>query len=589
MTVNLVILAGNVIEYESYNAWVEAFFLLTMGMEICFALGYELLSFSELVNSSLQTRRRLCLVLYSLAIVDAVVYWASDEGNRYRAYMYLALIVMQNQGMYRSFVNFVKAVCNASKVIWLFFCAQAVISSLALVLLSGKYTTSNYYVDQQYKDYLRCFVTVYTFLSTGANYTDAVNPSLQLAAVLVYCLFFLFCTMVGMFFIFSLLIDMFCSGFLNSTPGSMNANRKFKLESATCCLIMWQRGGLQQAEGNAEPPVLDCAAFAELMLQVSRGNQSLQGHSGLGWIRALQRKLNNTTRHFLKQPDSGTELHTLALLLADVHYPSEYHAVHCALTAAGVSHLPDRPQLRQRSPDDGSPTTLDSIRGYICATAPGHSQIVVDKSEAEVLSDVPTEGSLAYRLHQIPHWYGLTGATDPEAPHTTAVAEMTQLVALHKWRFSMIYNYCCAEEGEEEVKEENQTIEAGCKVLDLDRMMKLVHCSNKLIDSKSLMIEVMIQQVGNELADVENAVSDQAECGRLGRVATGPEEIEVLRVDLEKEVRCLEQELLEERHAMESGLWAMFSEEVWERGSLCPLLHETLLCACWCGIAYHHM
>ena len=49
---------------------------------------------------------------------------------------------------------------------------------------------------------------MYIFLSTGANYTDAVDPALALSAVLVYACFFVFCTITGMFFIFSLLIDM---------------------------------------------------------------------------------------------------------------------------------------------------------------------------------------------------------------------------------------------------------------------------------------------------------------------------------------------------------------------------------------------
>lgn len=45
----------------------------------------------------------------------------------------------------------------------------------------------------------------------------------------MYAIFFAFCTMLGMFFIFSLLVEMFVSNFLTTAAGSISSDRRSEL------------------------------------------------------------------------------------------------------------------------------------------------------------------------------------------------------------------------------------------------------------------------------------------------------------------------------------------------------------------------
>jgi len=82
--------------------------------------------------------------------------------------------------MWHSVVNFAIAVGRASAVVFLFVSAVLITGSLSLVLLSGKYTSGDVYTDDQFRDYLQCCITMFIYLATGANYVEAVSPSLSL-------------------------------------------------------------------------------------------------------------------------------------------------------------------------------------------------------------------------------------------------------------------------------------------------------------------------------------------------------------------------------------------------------------------------
>ena len=151
-----------------------------------------------------------------MAVVDIIGYDLID-GFDVRTYVYLLQFVVHSDILWASIQAFGAAIYHARPVLYLFFSASLVVASMCVALLSGsgrtgdlrQYQTGDYYTDQQFEDFRRCFITMWVFLSTGANYVEMVTPSLTLdGGVFVYAVFFGCCTMVGMFFIFSLLVSL---------------------------------------------------------------------------------------------------------------------------------------------------------------------------------------------------------------------------------------------------------------------------------------------------------------------------------------------------------------------------------------------
>ena len=93
--------------------------------------------------------------VYLIAFGDFLYEVASDSHDKgdyvhIRVYMYLVMVLLQSEAMWRSFVQFFGAVVGAASVIWLFFCSLLIITSMGLVLLQGKFATDDYYTDQQF-------------------------------------------------------------------------------------------------------------------------------------------------------------------------------------------------------------------------------------------------------------------------------------------------------------------------------------------------------------------------------------------------------------------------------------------------------
>ena len=102
-------------------------------------------------------------------------------------------------------------------------------------------------------------------------------------------------------------------------------------------------------QSTEEPPELDASGFACMMMQITRGNQGrMQAH--YRWIRYIRRATNMLAKGYLEmcQGKPGLarfhqlELHTLALLTADLHYTKLYQRLRKVLWEVGVFHIPER-------------------------------------------------------------------------------------------------------------------------------------------------------------------------------------------------------------------------------------------------------
>ena len=86
----------------------------------------------------------------------------------------------------------------------------------------GQYTTGEFYLDSQWEDYWHSVDNTVIFLM-GGNYVDAAQPALQLHGA--YAFLFIVLALVGMFFVTSLLIQIFANAY-GSEAGSFTTERR---------------------------------------------------------------------------------------------------------------------------------------------------------------------------------------------------------------------------------------------------------------------------------------------------------------------------------------------------------------------------
>jgi len=157
---------------------------------------------------------------------------------------------------------------------------------------------------------------------------------------------------------------------------------------------------------------------------------------------------------------------------------------------------------------------------------------VRERSRSSLLLSVPSSpAQLHRRLRAIIAWYGID--------NVGKTALLTQLVALHRWRMVQVWQFVCATEE----KAEQNRLEAGSDVLELDRMIRLVTLSSQLAVDSALRLDALLMQVSQEIADVEEAIANgdsDFTCDRLDRIAEGEVEIQKLLEDLEAEQLSIE-------------------------------------------------
>ena len=143
---------------------------------------------------------------------------------------------------------------------------------------------------------------------------------------------------------------------------------------------------------------------------------------------------------------------------------------------------------------------------------------------------------------------------------------LTQLLALHKWRLSAIYEHVmgkvlpveiCSDDGEvsasgDYARDCGNVPTGGESTLKLERMMNLATLSVKLIGDSSLRYYALLAQIKTEIEACDSAINNnklEHTCIRINRTATTMQEILQLYDDLTSEFRNLENILLEQQCA----------------------------------------
>ena len=149
-------------------------------------------------------------------------------------YMFTIMLISRNDQLWPAYIKFSQAVLNASSVAYLFICMVMVLGGMTLVLLHGKYHTGDFYLDSQWVDYWHCVETMLIFL-IGGNYVDAAQPALVIHGA--HAFYFIVCALVGMFFVTSLLIQIFSDSY-GSEAGTFTAERRQQWAALTLALLI---------------------------------------------------------------------------------------------------------------------------------------------------------------------------------------------------------------------------------------------------------------------------------------------------------------------------------------------------------------
>jgi len=441
--------------------------------------------------------------------------------------------------------------------------------------MEGEYETGDFYVDNQYSDFFNAFVTMFIYLSTGENYVEAVGTALELpGGTFIYFLFFFVGSLLGTFFISSLLIDMFQANFLEKSDGELTKARRDKWNSVVITYEVWRRHSQGGWEG--EPPRFDYPMFLDIMFQFNRGNKKANGPEQFNWLRTLRERLNYVAIMLLKRPAGlKAEMKVVCLLCAEFHFVDLYTLLRSQLCKFGVFYPASAAECRLWLNDRNIGTHItftecERLRTKMRTTA-GMSR----KSGARGSMDNDAElDDEDYDFAEtgfsdfIPPWHDLTEVNNVDNEVTHEVVLIAQLVTMHKWRLFELYKYVKKlnnSEGDEEriIHQKAATLSPN----DFHRLMTLADLSFKLSDSKALRLDAMAMQIDREVDAVKEAIAngdDTIDIDRLGDefgTRTGVDEMRNLQTFLEDEHDLTEeqiQQLTNDRTRLIREFWAWF-------------------------------
>jgi len=444
-------------DYAEYPASIFLF------LDVLMMFMYEVLPFREINGAISGTRMRRYTIFFVWVACICDVLYVDYLGNvlngwhSLRVYLYLVLLILHSETLWASVNNFAAAMWKAQDVIAFFIVALLVTSSQSLALLRGSYSSGDFYVDNQYSDFFNSFTTMFIYLSTGENYVEAVGLALELpGGTYVYFLYFLSCSLLGTFFISSLLIDMFQSNFLEKDDGEMTKMRRLRWNSIVVTYETWRRHSQGAWEGS--PPRFDYPMFLDLMFQMQRGNRDLTGTQApaqFRWLAKLRFRVNRIAIKLLDHPKHmTTELRGLSLMCADLHFTDLYDKLREKLVTAGV-YLPETAmacRLWQQDRGIGTHTRFDEcekIRHKLRKHAGLHRESQNRESvneEEEDLIDVfggatETPGGGDNLGDLVPPWIDLEGCRDSSNKDTQEVVVCAQLMTLHKWRLYTLFQF----------------------------------------------------------------------------------------------------------------------------------------------------
>jgi len=464
-----------------------------------------------------------------------------------------------------------------------------VLSAMAHVLLQDKYQTTSHYRNQLLQDYLHSLVTMYIYLATAANYVEVLDTARDLRGweTVVYIPFLITCSLIGMFFVLALLIDVFCSNFNKLSDGDVTASRQSGLAALTLTNLLWLRHAYGSIDNDPGTCVMPPGGFAVLSLQgAHHGYGSFRRGlpKGQAWLQdlvervaSLSSRLAGAAEHvkwddmalsFENEGWSASEMQALLDLAATVHDVPSYKTVHRVLT----SHY-NNPLLPATPWECLVEPAANRTKRIARSSARSVPEVAVQCSRDFMLYTPPSgkEGSLQQKLQQAAHWYGLPGTRGGHVEHRFELMRLTQLATLHHWRLAAIAQYVRGRNWKgagDAVDEHAGSDVPGAAGVALDRMVCLSSLSARLVDNMWLRLDTMSTLIELESDDVAAAMAageEEIYCECLQRKATGHTEMSQLLKDLNRRAEQLHADMHLERRRWQGGWCIWLCGEVGEQ------------------------
>jgi len=511
---------------------------------------------------------------------------------------------LKSRSMSSAFRDFVWAMSHAKNIIYLFFSSVTILAAMAFVLYEGKFTTQVRYTDRQFYDFLHSWVTMYVYISTHSNLADLLYSTIALPngeGEVIYSLFLVCCFVVGAFFIFSLMLDMFCSKFLAGYGDALTPLSRNRWAGLTMSLLLWRRslahaepessskplqlGYLQQ--GFASERQFERRTFVNFVLQSYRCARLNPGRR-LPWLVDLQARLqvlcselffdahrenslavykDGGVRPGISKGAWNTFISRIGRLPRGITIysaphgmppstpgePEPWHAAELFALATISAELHNQLQYSKVLDLIAECKARPDLNSLSALLSSPHQQQREETLRAVLLPDTQSDrlsadklflsaprdkAEMQERLMQACAWYGLP-------PHvgdsrTGELRKLVQLTTLHKWCLAAIADF---------VQDRSKNVTQGLEAIgkrDAYKMATLAELTCQLYECKWWQHDIRLYQVLMDIDDANEALllgSTSLECERLHRTATGTAEIEGLLADLEAEQRILEDSL----------------------------------------------
>ena len=109
----------------------------------------------------------LMWLLLAISCCSSQRYYEISVMGRVKHYTWPMLIIMRNQQIWRSLVAFLHGIGQALTVLLLFFSFVLGMSAIVMLFLQGLYTSGDFYLDNQFSDYMQSFTTMFYYVLSG--------------------------------------------------------------------------------------------------------------------------------------------------------------------------------------------------------------------------------------------------------------------------------------------------------------------------------------------------------------------------------------------------------------------------------------
>ena len=513
---------------------IQGFVVLWLGVDvICGAVYVTIRSRGDARNKYhaghyLKAHALAAPLTWVLLAVACMSSDAPDGGIRRLAlYIYPVLLVLRNNSLWQSLTAFSSSFIAAGGVLHLFFCLLLTTSAMSVLMLKGKYETGEYSVDNQVSNlvntklipacYCECYqyadlfslqyesmssslLTMFVYLVSGENYVEATTTAFN--QDLWNSVFFIGCSLVGLFFLTSLFIEAFSESFNANKKELYSTQRQQEWCSLLVVMEIWMRhshetcaffdGQARLSHSSEYTTFIESGmsfhSFVDLMAAhrsvISTGscgdyNQVPPTTAACPWLTLClcQKWLNNqkwihdlysATANLIDAIDAVDNKSIFALLdvCADLAFDDLYE------------------QLQQLVSDDEQQTLAATKRKLILS---GHTHMLHTNNHQ-------TKGQTSWLHGHCPENQQLRAALDllslesRSANRSSMFSELIRSLYLHKWRFNLIFSHL------------DVSYSGKLSMLEFEKMHQMIAMCGELASSNSLRVDAEKLMISKELS-----------------------------------------------------------------------------------------